>query len=156
MHSSGELNGSAKSKFKRRLRNILINPGYQLKYLFWLTFTGMSLVTINAYFFYYSTKENYDILVDLSPMTSEAKAQLYYELHWTIFRLAGFSLLFLACVGVVGLILSHRTAGPLYHFKRVFSDIKKGNRAARVRLRPKDDFQDVAQEFNEMMDSLTK
>lgn len=148
---------NAPKPYKRRLRNLLINPSYQLKYLFWLTLSGLVLVFLNAYSFYSYTRENYDLLVDLSPMTDEAKAQLYLELNQIVFRLGLISVGFLVVAGIIGVVLSHRTAGPMFHFKRVFRSIREGNLNARVHLRPKDDFQDVAKEFNDMMDSvLTK
>lgn len=143
-----------KMKQRRNLKNFLINPRYQLKYIFWLTFTGFLLIGINAFTFYWYVSENYAILVELSPMTDEAKNQLYSELNHIVLALAIFSGLFLAAVATLGVILSHRTAGPMFHFKRVFKDIRTGKKQSRIHLRPNDDFQDVAQEFNSMMDSL--
>lgn len=139
---------------KRQLKNYIINPKYQLRYVFWLTSSGFILVAVNAWLAYSYIKENYITLVDLSPMTDEAKAQLYAELRHLIYSLSGVSILFLLIVMLLGIILSHRTAGPLYHFKRVFESIASGNHAARVRLRPNDEFQEVAASFNQMMDSV--
>jgi methyl-accepting chemotaxis protein len=139
---------------QRRLRNLLINPSYQLKYLFWTSFTGVALLASNAGIFYHYINENYAILVELSPMTDEAKAQLFGELNEIILKLALFSVGFLAVVGAIGLVFSHKVAGPLYHMKRVFEQVRGGDREARVRLRPKDEFQDVAREFNAMMDKI--
>ncbi len=141
---------------QRRLLNFLINPVYQLKYVFWISTTGLALIFVNAAVFYFYVRENYSILVDLSPMTAEAKAQLYQELHEILLKLSAGSLVFLFLVVVFGVILSHRTAGPMFHFKRIFASIEQGDLNARVRLRPKDDFQDVAQKFNAMMDSIVK
>ena len=143
-------------KFNRSIKNIMINPAYQMRYIGWLTGTGLTLVLMNSLTFYLFTKENYSLLVDLGPMTDEAKQQLYSELGQIIMYLVLGSTIFLILVTLVGLIFSHRTAGPLYHFKRVFSEIKNGNPKARVRLRPTDDFQEVADTFNEMMDVLEK
>lgn len=140
--------------YKRSLKNLWLNPAFQGRYIFWVTITGVLLVSINAATFYLFTRENYAILVDLSPMTNEAKAQLYKELWQIIGYLLGGSFLFLIIVFFVGLFFSHRVAGPLYHFKRVFSEIKNGNTQARIRLRPNDQFKDVAAVFNEMMDKL--
>ncbi|MBI3557250.1 MAG: methyl-accepting chemotaxis protein, partial [Deltaproteobacteria bacterium] len=84
------------------------------------------------------------------------KQQLYAELRQIIGWLMLGNGAFLGVIALIGLIYSHRTVGPLYHFKRVFDEIKGGNMTARVRLRPKDDFQDVAVAFNEMMDALNK
>ncbi|HUP57138.1 MAG TPA: methyl-accepting chemotaxis protein, partial [Bdellovibrionota bacterium] len=73
-----------------------------------------------------------------------------------IFKLGLGSIAFLIGVAVIGMVMSHRTAGPLYHFKRIFEEIKNGKLDARIRLRPKDDFQDVGQAFNEMMDKIAR
>ncbi len=141
-------------KHKRHLKNFLINPRYQLRYIIWLTTTGLFLVLINGVIAYSYIKENYITLVDLSPMTDEAKLQMYEELRHLILALSLTSLAFLMIVSLLGIVLSHRTAGPLYHFKRVFDEVKKGKHQQRVKLRPGDEFQDVAKSFNDMMESL--
>jgi len=41
-----------------------------------------------------------------------------------------------------------------FHFKRVFKEIAAGNTSLRVKLRKKDEFHDVANEFNKMMDQI--
>ncbi len=139
---------------QRSLKNLWINPQYQTRYIFWISLSGLLLVICNSTIFYFFTSENYALLVDLSPMTDEAKMQLYKELKQIITLLITGNLAFLVLISIVGLIFSHRAAGPLYHFKRVFRDIKNGNLAARIRLRPHDDFKEVAAEFNEMIEIL--
>jgi HAMP domain-containing protein len=141
---------------RRRFKNYLINPGYQLKYIFWLAMTGFVLFVFYALNLYFHIKENYSILVELSPMTAEAKHQLYHELDTLIVKLGIGSIFFLIGVAFIGMVMSHRTAGPLYHFKRVFDEIRGGKMEARIHLRPKDDFLDVAESFNEMMDALAR
>ncbi len=122
---------------QRKLKNILINPRYQIKYIFWITLTGLTLVAMNALLVYHYVSENYAILVDLSPMTDDAKLQLYRELREIIMKLSLISIAFLGVVSIFGLIFSHRTAGPLYHFRKVFQSIREGNIQARVHLRPR-------------------
>ncbi len=142
--------------YQRQLKNLIINPKFQLRYTLWVTGTGLTLITVNAIVIYHYISENYLTLVDLSPMTDEAKAQLYSELHHFIYILGGISIAFIILVAFFGLIFSHRTAGPLFHMKRVFEEIRKGNKNQRIRLRPKDEFRDVADSFNKMMDTLQK
>lgn len=139
---------------RRSWRNIWINPDYQSRYVFWISVTGLILVVINAAIFYFYVSQNYSILVDLSPMTDDAKAQLYRELRQIIGLLFAANLVFLGLVSFIGLMFSHRTAGPLYKFKKTFLQIRDGDTALRLHLRPKDDFRDVAHAFNEMMDVL--
>ncbi len=142
------------SKTNRSLKNILINPAYQLKYVLWISTAGIMLIACNALIFYSYIKENYSILVDLSPMDEAAKTQLYHELNVILYKLGGVSLVFMILAAILGIKISHATAGPLFHFKRIFNEIKNGKTDSRIRLRPGDDFKDVAQAFNEMMDSL--
>ncbi len=139
---------------RRKLKNFVVNPQFQIRYVFWVVVSGLVMVLFNASIFYHFTRENYLLLVDMAPMSAEARAHLFRELNDVLLRLGGFSFLFLGIVAMLGVVLSHRAAGPLYHFKRVFADIRAGKRDTRVFLRPYDDFRDVADEFNGMMDSL--
>ncbi len=141
-------------KYNRKLTNLLINPKYQLRYIAWISLTGILLVGVYMAVFYRFTQENYSILVDLSPMDDATKAQLYHELYTIIFTLGALGLCFIFLVAVLGLFISHKTAGPMFKFRKIFKEISNGNRAARIILRPGDDFQDVATAFNEMMDQL--
>ena len=144
------------SSKNRSLKNLLINPAYQFKYVLWVSLTGFTLIAANALIFYTYIKENYMLLVDLSPMDDASKTQLYHELNEILIKLGLVSFVFMLLAALLGIKLSHATAGPLYHFKRVFNEIKNGKTDARVRLRPGDDFKDVAEAFNEMMDSVQK
>jgi hypothetical protein len=138
----------------RKVRNFLINPKYQLKYLFWVSITGLTLVAINAAVFYIFIKENYLLLVDMSPMEDEVKLLMYRELKQILWILGGFSAFFLLILCIFGVIISHRTAGPMFHFKRIFKEVRSGRLQSRIRLRPKDDFRDVADECNSMIEYL--
>lgn len=148
--------GGDKKPYQRSLRNYLINPRYQLKYIFWITMTGLALILIYSTLMYRYIHENYALLIELSPMTDDVKAQLYRELREIVIKVSGISFLFLTVCSFFGLLLSHRTAGPMFHFKRVFGEIQAGQLDRRIRLRPKDDFRDVAEAFNKMMDSLQR
>ena len=134
----------------------MINPRYQLKYMFWVSSTGLLfLLALNLAFYYYM-RENYVILVELSPMEDAVKALLQKEMHQLVLIQFGVGLLFLGVISISGMFFSHRTAGPLYHFKRVFKEVAKGDVSIRIRLRRRDNLKDVAQCFNEMMDTIEK
>jgi len=141
--------------YKRSWKNYLIDPKFQLKYAFWLSGTGLILVGAITTVFYFYIRENYAILVDLSPMTEDAKSILYEELNRIILSLSLISGGFIAVITLLGIVLSHQAAGAVYHFKKVFKLIASGKVETRIQLRPNDDFQDAAKAFNEMMDTLT-
>lgn len=143
------------TKNQRKLINFLINPKYQLKYVFWTTLTGLTLIASYLLGFYWVMKKNYDSLLKLSPMDEYAQAQLYTELTQILLALLLFSVLYLLVLTMIGIILSHRTAGPMYHFRRVFNQIAQGKTTTRIHLRPSDDFKEVAQDFNQLMDKIS-
>ena len=87
-------------------------------------------------------------------MTDEARTQLEGELTEFYFKMVLAGGGFLLAAFLMGIRISHRVAGPMYHFKRVFQEIKAGKKDLRIRLRPDDEFQDVAKSFNELMDEV--
>lgn len=140
---------------RRKVSNFIINPHYQWKYILGLLLSGGIMVVLLLGISYAYIRENYDILVDLSPMTEQTKALLYQELAKLVRILVVTAAFFLGLVFLAGVYFSHKAAGPLHNFKRVFADIKAGRKDTRVHLRPGDEFQEIAQEFNSMMDQLT-
>lgn len=142
------------STYHRSLRNILIYPGFQLRFLFWITLTGLSLIVGLGVVIYKRLEENYALLVDLSPMEDPVRKQLYDELHQVVIYMGSCTTIFLLLVVIFGLVLSHRSAGPIYHFKRVFDLIGPNARGHRIHLRKRDEFREVADSFNKMMDRL--
>ncbi|MBL0057882.1 MAG: methyl-accepting chemotaxis protein [Elusimicrobia bacterium] len=50
----------------------------------------------------------------------------------------------------IGLLLSHRLAGPIENLRKAFQIVGDGNLSHRVRLRRRDHLQDVVEDFNTM------
>ena len=46
----------------------------------------------------------------------------------------------------LGLVYSHRIAGPIYNLKKALREVRRGNLQRRVRFRTKDEFHDLAAE----------
>ena len=150
-----DVNGSSVTRtYHRSLRNLLIYPGYQLRFVFWVTLTGISLIAGLGIMIYRRLAENYALLVDLSPMEDTVRKQLYAELNQVILYMGSCTTIFLLLVILFGVVLSHRSAGPIYHFKRVFDLIGPDSRKHRIHLRKRDEFREVADSFNRMMDRL--
>lgn len=125
-----------------------------MRFLFWVTLTGISLISGLGWVMYRRLRENYELLVDLSPMEESVRRLLYNELHGVVVYMGACTVVFLLLVVLFGLVLSHRSAGPIYHFKRVFELIGPTSRGHRIHLRKRDEFRDVAEAFNRMMDRL--
>ncbi|MCK5685962.1 methyl-accepting chemotaxis protein [bacterium] len=59
-------------------------------------------------------------------------------------------------VGVISLFVSHRMAGPIYRFEKVTEGMSQGDFTIHVKLRDKDEFKDLADSFNNMINKLTE
>jgi signal peptidase II len=132
---------------RRKLKNyILVNPRFQLRYLLWIVLTGAGILIFYSLLLYLLVKQVY-----LS-VGGEEFARV--ELQRITIRLALVSMSFVAIIGCIIIVLSHRTAGALYAFQKVFNGIREGNLDLRIQLRKNDDFPEVAQTFNKMMDEI--
>ncbi len=140
------------SRNNRSLRNIFINPKYQFRYILYLTFTGFLLVSfINIYIYSY-VKENYLILVEMSPSSDSVKELLFSELHRMIFGLTAGSFIFLLLVSILGLFFSHRSCGAVFHVVKVMKAARSGDSHLRVNLRRNDEFKELEIVCNELIE----
>jgi signal transduction histidine kinase len=67
------------------------------------------------------------------------------------------AVLVMLCVTLLYMILiSHRTAGPLYSLKKAMERIGEGDFSVRLKFRKNDEVHDVAVVFNKMVENLKK
>ena len=59
-------------------------------------------------------------------------------------------------VGFMGILLTHRLAGPMYALVRQFRRIEEGHWFGQLRIRDGDDLRYVVRNFNAMLDAINK
>ncbi len=64
------------------------------------------------------------------------------------------TLLGILLVLIFGLFYSHRIAGPLFNLKRMMRRVGEGDLKAAMKIRKNDEFHDVEEVFNQMVESL--
>ncbi|MEY3902314.1 MAG: hypothetical protein RL189_1620 [Pseudomonadota bacterium] len=106
--------------------------------------------------FYVFVKENFDTLIELAPLSEATQQNLLIDLQHTVAYLTGTSFVFLLAVGVIGLVFSHQVAGPLFKIKQVCGQINRGDKDARIRLRPTDHFRDTVAYLNYTFDRFER
>jgi signal transduction histidine kinase len=57
---------------------------------------------------------------------------------------------------LTGLVVSNRVAGPIYHINKYLKRVIAGDYSTCLRLRKKDELQDLAMEINSLVDKLRK
>jgi methyl-accepting chemotaxis protein len=145
---------NAGHKHRRYIKNYLINPTFQFKYVFWMVLIGAVLALTYSMLFYNFARESYDLIIELSNVSKETQFTMHQQLGKVIFVQGLITFIFLFCIGLVGILFSHRVAGPLYKLKAAFERVKMGEHQLRIYFRKYDEFQDVAQEFNKMLDQM--
>jgi methyl-accepting chemotaxis protein len=140
---------------QRKLKNLLMHKSVKFPAALLVILAGF--IFSNAVLFYRFVKGNYDIFFYSYPEASQEFIDLKYNdllnFVWILLAVATVTTIVLA---VYSLIVSHRTAGAGYRIQVVIDDIKSGNAAARIHLRENDEFQDLAQSFNDLMDQMGK
>ena len=138
---------SVKDKRKRRY---VIERDFQYRFTLRLFIVGGSLFFTYGGLVLFYIRLNYEALVrsaliQLPPSSVQTMQQEFLKLSLSlVFVLA----LVMAFLFGLGLVLTHKIAGPLVAFNGRFKDIAAGKTGVRVRLREGDEFQEMAQNFN--------
>lgn len=143
-------------KKQRSLKNLLIIPAFQGRLAFFIVFVGVVCTALNAYLYHSYVVGSYDFILKYSTLSQDLIEGRYRDLYVFGLALGLVTLLIVLLISIWALFVTHRAAGSVYHIKRVVEAIRSGNLSERVHLREKDEFQDLAQSFNQMMDELQK
>lgn len=143
-------------KIQRSKKNVLIMPGFQGRMILFVVLVGFVCTALNGYLYYSYVVDSYDFILRHSSLPQELKDQRYRDLFVFGVSLGVATLVVTLAIAIWALFVTHRAAGSVYHIKKVIDEIRSGNVHARVHLREKDEFQDLAKSFNEMMDRLQK
>lgn len=143
---------SQSKAYKRR--NYFIEKKFQTGFI--LKFCGLvaagALLTIGILYFL-SSKSTTVTIVDSRVMVRSTSDFLLPILIQTVFIVM--LLVGLATVAIT-LFVSHKIAGPLYHFKKTMEDLEKGDFSADFRIRCLDQLQSLAETFNGMIGKTRK
>jgi signal peptidase II len=126
----------------------LVNPQFQIKYSIKLMLLGLAFAVISAVYTYTYMKVT---IIDLVGHQAhiEDKFLIPFLLTFAIVSTAFIIFLFF-----VGLVLSHRAAGPLYAFEKFLEDLSKGKVRA-LKLRAGDEFQHLEELAEKLGAKLT-
>ncbi|MCR1792387.1 hypothetical protein AB3N61_17450 [Leptospira sp. WS58.C1] len=173
-------NPSAKTpRYKRHLANYLIDKDFQLRFFlnFSLLFIFGLLLTLGFLFWVHSTKYDKGVVFRLRQDTvkvyqkgfeivnGEEKDKFVekelalpdYDHGLDLFTIQFkgillFSLLYLLLSAIFVLLYSHKMAGPIYNIKKNLKLLLEGKDVDKIRIRSGDEFQDLADLLNELID----
>ncbi|HYC47029.1 MAG TPA: HAMP domain-containing protein [Burkholderiales bacterium] len=129
-------------------------PGFQGRLILLFILGAFGSALLNGYLYYSYVDDSYAFILQYSTLSQELIEQRHRDLLVFGVALAAVSLVVTLILAAWALVLTHRAAGAVYHVKKVIGEIKAGNLTRRVHLRKKDEFQDLAAAFNQLMDEL--
>lgn len=142
---------------KNKRRVFLINPPFQLAFMAWMVGISFAVIGVfygaNWYFFEKFWDQGVALGLPTDHVFFEFLRDQRREMFWIF--LATSSVVF-AAVCSIGLILSHRVAGPLYRLRKHVMDVADGNTVDDVKFRTGDHFQEVAAAYNLQMERHRK
>lgn len=144
---------------KRRLRNFLLDKGFQLKYTSMVV--GVTVVVASvlggfAYWFSKGQTESLSINMAMQPdlfpeVAEDMEAWAEAEDRKVLMAVIGGILVLALAVGCTGIVVTHKVVGPAYKLKRLINHVTEGHLEVAGRLRKGDELQDVFLAFEKMV-----
>ena len=131
------------SQFKRR--TIFIKKNLQIRYMLLIIVSvlcGLAIMTLEL-------TATISDLFDAYPVLMQPIYDEFIPIISDFFYKIGIYVLFVVLISAV---VSHKMAGPVYRFEQTCKAIAKGDFSQRVHLRKGDQFMELQDEFNKMMD----
>ena len=131
-----------------RRGRLWVKPKFQLKYCLILITSGLAFSLISGVFSY--TFLRVTLIEPTQNYTSPQKILESFSMTFVIISLA-----FAIFMFIIGLRLSHKTAGPLYAFEKYLKDLSAGEKR-QFRLRVGDEFPELERISSHIMKELEK
>jgi hypothetical protein len=146
-------------KYRRRMRNYLLDVGLQVRYTMTIVIVAVFLTAGLGYKMYQATRDISKV-IELSGMADPAVAgelqgQFASSDRWVLWGIIGFGVVLIISISAVGILITHKVAGPLFKITAFFARVRD-NRLGVIpaKLRKGDELQDFYGSFREMHQAL--
>lgn len=136
--------------YKRK--KYLVKRGLQLRYIGAILATVFFIAAICAFTTYYN------LLIILGEKLANVYPQgrLIVTLRSASLVILYRVILLIPFVALIGLLLSHRIAGPIFRMEKVLKEVGEGKLDVNIKLRKRDELKDLAEVINDMAAKLKK
>ena len=146
-------------KYRRRMRNYLLDVGLQVRYTMTIVIVAVFLTAGLGYKMYQATRDISKV-IELSGMADptvagELQGQFAASDRWVLWGIIGFGIVLVISISAVGILITHKVAGPLFKITSFFARVRE-NRLGAVptTLRKGDELQEFYGSFRDMHQSL--
>jgi len=151
--------GAGSPRYRRRVRNYLLDVGLQLRYTMTIVIVAVFLTAVLGYKMYQATRDISKVieLTGLADPTvaGELQEQFAASDRWVLLGIIGFGVVLVISIGAVGILITHKVAGPLFKIAGFFGRVREGRLGpVPPTLRKGDELQEFYGTFREMHQSL--
>ena len=146
---------AARPAYKRKVRNYLLDVGLQLRYTATIVVVAIFLTAGLGFKMYQATREISRIILFTGladPATAQVlQTQFADSDRIVLWGIIGFGFVLVVSISAVGILITHKVAGPLYKISSLFGRVRDNRMgAAPAGLRKGDELQDFYSSFREM------
>ncbi len=147
----------SKPKYKRNLKNTLIEPFKQIKFGLYVLGLSAAFVGVSAYMFVNAFVEQYQHVMGIFNVVD---TKLQWELvtndvfRSNAIRIGVMFTVFMVVMLAMLIRLTHRYYGPLVSIERFVDQFSAGDYKLRCRIRDKDELHDLVSKLNAMAEKM--
>ena len=162
MTNTAQVNHRSQVQPKRRIRNLLIDRKFQLRWVIRIIFIITLIVFAMGYFLYRTVADATDQMLaqklgDMELTEASIRAfvrQAESDKVMTVYTLMAWLGTLAVFVSAATIVLTHKVAGPVYKMRKVFHSINGGNLNFQEKLRRGDELRDAFDDFDDMLRRL--
>lgn len=147
---------------KRRIRNLLIDRKFQLRWVVRIILIITVIVFVMGYFLYRTVADATDQMLaqklgdlELTEASIQAfVAQAKIDKSVTIYKLVAWLVTLAVVVSGATIVLTHKVAGPVYKMRSIFRSINDDNLHLMGKLRKGDELKEAFDDFDDMLRRL--
>jgi hypothetical protein len=142
-------------KYRRKMRNYLLDVGLQVRYTMTIVIVAVFLTAGLGYKMYQATRDISKV-IELSGMADPAVAgelqgQFAASDRWVLWGIIGFGIVLVISISAVGILITHKVAGPLFKIASFFGRVRENRLGAiPTSLRKGDELQEFYGSFRDM------
>lgn len=147
-------------RYRRKLRNYLIDAGLQFRYTGFIIMIAAFLTAGLGYKIYDATQETSKVILMtgyVDPATAADLQNLFRSSDRVVlFGVLGFGVVLVLSIAAAGIWITHKVAGPLFSIEGICARVRDNKLAPSLRqqLRRGDELKEFYSTFREMYESL--
>jgi hypothetical protein len=145
--------------YKRKVRNYLLDAGLQLRYTATIVVVAIFLTAGLGFKMYQATRDVSKVILWTSLVdpasADELQSQFANSDRVVLWGIVGFGVVLILSISAVGILITHKVAGPLYKIATFFGRVRDNRLGpAPANLRKGDELQEFYLAFKDMHSSL--